>query len=92
MIDVNSNCSRVDAVKSMASQLKMQAAQIPHSNPTDDNYRKVQAKLETVDTAVKKNDARQAENALSTAKSALNQLQTQSAAAQGGNGRLNVYA
>jgi hypothetical protein len=92
MIDVNSNCSRVDAVKSMASQLKMQAAQLPHSNPADDNYHKVQAKLETVDTAVKKNDARQAENALSTAKSALNQVQTQSSATPGSGGLLNVYA
>ena len=92
MIDVNSNCSRVDAVKSMASQLKMQAAQLPHSNPTDDNYRKIQAKLDSVDTAVKKNDARQAENALSTAKSALNQLQTQPATTQGSGGLLNAYA
>jgi hypothetical protein len=76
----------------MASQLKMQAAQLPHSHPADDNYRKVQSKLDSVDTAVKKNDARQAENALSTAKGALNQVQTQSAATHGSGGLLNAYA
>ncbi len=92
MIDINSNCSRVDAVKSMASQLKMQAAQLPHRTTTDDGYRKVQDKLTSVDTAVKKGDARQAENALSSARSALSQVQTQPAASATGGGLLNVLA
>lgn len=75
MIDVNSNCSRVDAVKAMAAQLRMQAAQAPHTVPADDNYRQVQTKLASLDTEVKNGDARKAEAALSTAKNAVSDLQ-----------------
>lgn len=92
MIDINSNCSRVDAVKAMASQLKMQAGQVPHTDPADDRYRQVQGKLATLDTDIKKGDAKKAEAALSSAKNALKQAQTQPATASGSTGLLNTYA
>jgi hypothetical protein len=52
-IDINSPCSRVDFVKALASQLKVQVAQAPHSIPADDAQRKLQSKLDAVDQAVK---------------------------------------
>ena len=87
MIELNSNCSRVDAVKAMAAQLRMQAAQLPHQQPADAAYRKAQGQLDTLDTQVKKGDARQAETALSSAKNFLSQVQTLPA-----NGGLDAYA
>lgn len=56
MIDVNSNCSRVDSVKAMAAQLRMQAVQLPHTVPESPAYRKVQGQLDALDTEVKKGD------------------------------------
>jgi hypothetical protein len=77
MIDVNSNCSRVDSVKAMAAQLRMQAVQLPHTVPESPAYRKVQGQLDALDTEVKKGDARQAETALASAKSVLNSVESQ---------------
>jgi hypothetical protein len=96
MIAVNSNCSRVDAVKASATQLKLQVDQAPKSAdaPASDSYRKAQSQIQSLDTAVKQGDAQKAETALATAKSAVQQFQTQT---QGQNtskfpGRLDVYA
>ncbi len=63
-IDINSPCSRVDFVKALASQLKLQVAQAPHSIPADDAQRKLQSKLDQVDQAVKSGDPQKAEQAL----------------------------
>jgi len=76
MIDINSNCSRVDAVKTSVTQLKMQVDQVPHRVPTSDTLRKAQAEIQSLEAQVKNGDARKAEVALSTAKSAVQELQT----------------
>ena len=91
MIDINSNCSRVDAVKAMASQLKMQVAQAPHTTPPDKNVQKAQSQLDSLDIEVKKGDAQKAEIALSTARSAVTELQTQRPKSSSARG-LDVYA
>jgi len=77
MSDLNSNCSRVDAVKASANQLKMQLAQAPHSVPEDDGYRKAQDQLQALDAQIRNGDAQKAETALSSATAAVKELQTQ---------------
>lgn len=92
MIDINSNCSRVDAVKSRAAQLQMQLAQMPRSQPADPALQKAKSQVDSLNAAVKKDDAQKAETALSTATSAVQQAQT-SAQGQSSVWRgLNVYA
>ena len=81
VIDVNSNCSRVDAVKASANQLKMRVDQAPHTTPADTAYRKAQSQIQSLDQTVKAGDAQKAETALSTAKSTVNELQTQDTSA-----------
>jgi hypothetical protein len=81
MIDVNSNCSRVDAVKAAATQLKLQSSasslSSSSSTPTDgrppapssaDAARKVKSDLQTLDTQIKADDAQKAELALAVTK------------------------
>ena len=92
MIDVNSNCSRVDAVKASANQLKMQVDQAPHAMPADGNYRKAQSEVQAVDQQVKSGDAKRAETALSSAKAAVNELQAQKPAAPKFQRGVDVYA
>jgi hypothetical protein len=78
MIDVNSNCSRVDAVKAMATQLKLQsppktdAAAAP-SEPARENPKpqKIKSDFQGVEEAVKANDAKRAEQALAVVKNDL---------------------
>jgi hypothetical protein len=60
-IDINSSCSRVDFVKALASQLKLQVAQAPHSIPADDAQRKLESKIDAVDQAVQSGDPQKAE-------------------------------
>jgi hypothetical protein len=73
MIDPNSNCSRVDAVKAAATQIKLQTP-APSASPTaraadpNDAARKVQGDLQTLDGDIKSNDAKKAELALAVAK------------------------
>jgi hypothetical protein len=74
-IDINSPCSRVDFVKALASQLKVQVAQAPHSIPADDAQRKLQSKLDAVDQAVKSGDPQKAEQALSELQSVVSSSQ-----------------
>jgi hypothetical protein len=78
MIDINSNCSRVDAVKSRATQLRMQLDQLPRSQPADPAAQKAQSQVQSVDVAVKKDDAQKAETALTTAAGAVQQAQADS--------------
>jgi hypothetical protein len=92
MIDVNSNCSRVDAVKSVANQLKMQLAQAPKSAAESDSYRKAQSQLQALDQDVKSNNAQKAETALSTATSAVQTLRTQDSSSSQTQNGLDVYA
>jgi hypothetical protein len=93
MIAVNSNCSRVDAVKASAQQLQMQLEQAPQTTPESSQYRKAQSQLQGLEAQVKSNNAQKAETALSTAKSAVQALHIQSTpsatATQPG---LDVYA
>lgn len=77
MIAVNSNCSRVDAVKAQATQLKLQSAGDPATTSADTpGARKVKADLQNLDSQIKTNDAQKAEQALSTAKKDLANAQT----------------
>ena len=92
MIDVNSNCSRVDAVKAMATQLRMQATQVPHQMPEDTAYRKVQTKLDALDVEVKKGDAQKAETALSTAKNMVNQISAAATGSSSSSRSFDAYA
>jgi hypothetical protein len=92
MIDANSNCSRVDAVKSRAAQLQMQLAQMHRTQPSDPVVQKAQSQVQTVDAAVKKDDAQKAETALATATVAVRQAQTNSPSQSDVWRGLNVYA
>jgi hypothetical protein len=82
MIDISSNCSRVDAVKATATQLKMQAALLAQAIPPNRAQRNVQVKLDTLDDEVKKGNAEQAEIALLEAQTALNEAQNTPSAPQ----------
>jgi len=91
MINIDSNCSRVDAVKASANQLKMQVDQTPRT-PGDQTYRKAQSQLQALDSDIKSGNAQKAETTLSTAKSTVQQLQTQSNTATKFQRGLNAYA
>ena len=80
MIDANSNCSRVDSVKALASQLKLQSA--PKFTPADLSSnaaatssapapQKIKSDFENVEAAVKANDAKKAEQALAVVRNDL---------------------
>ncbi len=69
MIAVNSNCSRVDAVKAAATLLKLQSSvsgssTIGSSVQGSDAARKVNSDLQTLDGVLKTGDAQKAELAL----------------------------
>ena len=71
------NCSRVDAVKALATQLKLQQVRTASRRDATDHDATVQAKLEAVNDAVRTGDARKAEAALSTAVAAIRTAKTQ---------------
>jgi hypothetical protein len=74
MISATSNCSRLDAVKATANQLKLQAAQTPKAkDATSPTAKAVAAQLSALDDSVKAGDARKAELALAQARAALRQ-------------------
>jgi hypothetical protein len=79
MIDVSSNCSRVDAVKALANQLKTQYVAPPTQVPADDKSRKVQSDLQTLDNQIKTGDAKKAEAALAVARKDLTLTQNETA-------------
>ena len=64
MIDLNSNCSRVDTVKAMANQMKIQSAAPRGTDPSDATSRKVRNDLQALDEHIKAGDAKKAEAAL----------------------------
>jgi hypothetical protein len=73
MIAVNSNCSRVDAVKAAAVLLKLQsgtaaASASASSAQGSDAARKVNSDLQALDGVIKSGDAQKAELALAATK------------------------
>ena len=92
MIDVNSNCSRVDAVKARAAQLRMELDQVPRRAPEDDKLKAAKTQVESLENAVKKGDAATAERALSTATPVVQAVQTESALKNPLRDGLDVYA
>jgi hypothetical protein len=69
MIAVNSNCSRVDAVKAAATLLKLQSSAAAASASASsargsDAARKVNSDLQALDGVIKSGDAQKAELAL----------------------------
>jgi hypothetical protein len=92
MVAVNSNCSRIDAVKAMSKQLQMQVDQAPHSTPESESYRKAQSQVQALDSQIKTGNAQQAETALSTATTAVMQLDAQNPTTDNLRSGLDVYA
>lgn len=98
MIQINSNCSRLDAVKARANELSVQAAGTPAAGPVAETARKVKSDLASVQAQVKTGDAKKAEAALAAAKrdvsAELANAALASQASQGGagSGGLDVYA
>jgi hypothetical protein len=80
----------VDAVKAMANQLKLQAYQAPRTTPQSSAYLKAQNQIQALDQQIKTGNAQSAENALSTATTAVKELQTQDS--DGGYASLDAYA
>lgn len=75
MCSVNSNCTRIDAVKATANQLKLQKlppATDPHADPQKSQA--VKTDLQALDSSIKTGDAQKAELALSNVRNALSQL------------------
>jgi hypothetical protein len=73
MISVNSNCSRVDAVKAAATLLKLQSSVAGSSTTSPsaqgtDAARKVKSDLQALDGVIKSGDAQKAEVALAAVK------------------------
>lgn len=93
MIEINSDCSRVDFVSMLASQIKLQLAQGPHSIPADENQRRLQAKIDAVDEAVKSGNPQKAELALASAQYAATEILAQSRSASPVSSQgVNAYA
>ncbi len=78
MIAINSNCSRVDAVKASANQLKIQFAQTQRTGEPNDKQRKLDGELQSLDAEIKTGDAKKAEQALAAVRSAADNLQSAS--------------
>jgi hypothetical protein len=77
MIDVNSNCSRVDAVKALANQLQTQFAPPPSPTGTDSQTRKIKSDFQALDADVKADDAKKAEAALAVTRKDIATAQTE---------------
>src|SRR5271165_4874262 len=99
MIAVNSNCSRVDAVKAAANQLMLQSS-VTGSGSTAPNAqanasaRKVKSDLLTLDGQIRTGDAKKAELALAVTKkdvTAAEAVTRQKSASQDSRG-LDAYA
>ena len=68
MIQINSNCSRLDTVKARANELSVQAAGTPATGSAAETARKAKSDLASVQAEVKTGDAKKAEAALAVAK------------------------
>ncbi|MGB8167276.1 MAG: hypothetical protein WCF18_07265 [Chthoniobacteraceae bacterium] len=75
MISPACNCSRIDAVKATANQLKL-ATEKAHTKdgPDSPDQRAVRSRLEALDESIKSGDASKAELALSTARAAMREV------------------
>jgi hypothetical protein len=91
-IDINSNIVRVDFVEALASQLKLQMAQVSPASTSIDVYRKVQSKLDAVDQAVKSGDPQKAELALFEAQTAVKESQITTGATPESSKGVDAYA
>jgi hypothetical protein len=91
-MNISSNCSLVDEVKTRSMQLQMQLDQTPHSTPESDSYRKALSQIQALQGVIKGGDAQKAETALSTATTAVTQVQSQDNTTTGPQGGLDVYA
>ena len=74
MICASSNCSRVDAVKASANQLKMKLSQHEDAAAADDRMRAAKQQVAALDSQIKRGDAATAELALAAARSSVSQL------------------
>ena len=80
MIAINSNCSRVDAVKASAEQIKLEISKAPSfQSGGSQQLRAVERDVQSVDDAVRSGDAQKAELALSDLQSAVRDLNSASA-------------
>lgn len=73
---MSSNCERVDAVKSRAAALRQQLDLVPQTQAKQPEVEKAKSQVQSLDAVVKKGDAKKAESALSTAATAVRQVQT----------------
>jgi hypothetical protein len=94
MIDANSNCLRVDAVKAAATEIKLQspAASANPAAGSKDPARKVQGDLQTLDGDIKSNDAKKAELALAVTKKDIAAATSQPAAFRKNSRGMDAYA
>ncbi len=92
MIDGNSNCARLDAVKARAAQLRMQLDQMPRRTPEDSNQKKAQNQVDSLENAVKKGKADTAETALSSAAAVMQEVHSESTANRSLRRGLDVFA
>ena len=74
MLSASSNCSRIDAVKASANQLRLQVPQGAGNGQSSAQLQAANRQLQTVDAAVKTGNAEKSELALSSARSAVQQL------------------
>ena len=85
MISASSNCSRIDAVKASANQLKIQTVKPSSTKETDSadaSASKVKSDIQTLDDSIKSGDAKKAELALSNVKSDVRKQDSDTAGAK----------
>ena len=94
MIDANSNCSRVDAVKAAATQIKLQTpgASAHPAAGANDTARKVQGDLQALDGDIKSNDAKKADLALAVTKKDIAAATSQPATFRQNSRGMDAYA
>lgn len=75
MCSASSNCSRIDAVKATANQLKLQKLQqAAVKNPDGFQSKAVKSGLAELDASIQTGDAQKAELALANARNAIQRL------------------
>ena len=75
MLSLSSNCCRIDSVKATANQLKIQLAQANSANAPDPKTQSANGQLQSLDAQIRTGNADKAELALSSARTAIEQLQ-----------------
>ncbi|HTP38819.1 MAG TPA: hypothetical protein VMI92_04530 [Steroidobacteraceae bacterium] len=74
MLSASSNCSRIDAVKASANQLRLQVPQGAGNGQSNSRVQAANRQLQTVDATVRTGNAEKSELALSSARTAVQQL------------------